>query len=486
MVTLVRRHAAVLSILVGILSGCGDEDRELPALASLEVSGGSDFLFPEFDSEIRHYGIRCESSNLLRLTATAASPRQKLLVDGSVSARGHLDFEVDGPSPDQDIVIEATQSGRTATYTVHCIPLDVPDIDISVSTPKVSRGLLFLTPQFSEAGQRKTYLLILDNNGVPRFQRKIDGRAVDFKRHPNGLYTYALQIRQNEFGLNDHVIVVLDEKLQEEDRLATVGLTQTDNHDFIFTEEETRIFISYNSTIRDMTAYGLSASEVVGDSVIQEVDRSGNVVFQWNSWDYIDVSDCQQTGYPVFPGDYAHLNSISLTKDGDLIASFRGCGQVLLIDRPSGNVKFYLGGSKSDFSIVGDPFSEFCGQHTAWQLDSGNVLMFDNGSFCLGDRESRFGQFSRAVEYRLNFDTGQAEFVRDYSLSGSYQDFTRSQGSVQSLPSGNWLIGWGNGPNVSVSEVNALGEIVLEMRLSVDGGVAVSYRAFRSEMEEVP
>lgn len=334
-------------------------------------------------------------------------------------------------------------------------------------------------------GERKTYLTIIDNNGVPRFQRKIDGRAVDFKLHPNGLYTYALGIGRNQFGINDSVIVVLDDSFDEVGRLSTVGLTQTDNHDFIFTEEGSRIFVSYNSMVRDMTAFGLSAEEVVGDSVIQEVDNNGNIIFEWNSWDHIDLSDCQQTGYPRFPSDYAHLNAVSLTEDGDLIGSFRGCGQVLRIDRSTGAVDWYLGGSQSDYLITGDSFNEFCGQHTAWQLENGNVLMFDNGSFCLGGREALYGQFSRAVEYALDPETGQAMFVRDYSLDGVYQAFTRSQGSVQLLSNGNWLVGWGNGPDVSVTEVNPSGRKVFEMRLSVEGNIAVSYRAFRSHLVEL-
>lgn len=299
------------------------------------------------------------------------------------------------------------------------------------------------------------------------------------------MYTYALRVGRNQFGIVDSVIVVLDDSFDEIDRLSTVGLTQTDNHDFIFTEEGSHIFVSYNSVVRDMTAFGLSAEEVVGDSVIQEVDNNGNIIFEWSSWDHIDLSDCQQTGYPRFPADYAHVNAVSLTEDGDLIGSFRGCAQVLRIDRSTGDVDWYLGGSQSDYLITGDPFNEFCGQHTAWQLENGNVLMFDNGSFCLGDREALYGQFSRAVEYSLDPETSQAMFVRDYSLDGAYQAFTRSQGSVQPLTNGNWLVGWGNGPDVAVTEVSPSGQTVFEMRLSVEGETSVSYRAFRSQLGEL-
>ena len=358
---------------------------------------------------------------------------------------------------------------------------DFPEIEILRAEAETTQHLMLVSPRFRQNGEQISHLIILDNHGVPRFRRKIDGVASDFKRHANGLYSHTLGQGRNEFGNADSVIVILDENLNEIDRLATVGLTQTDGHDFLFTDEGNGIFISYDSTTRDMSAFGLSTQEIVGDSVIQEVSADGEVIFQWNSWDHIDIADCQATGYPRFASDYGHLNSLDLTDDGDLIASFRGCGQILKIDRPSGDVIWYLGGSRSDFAIVGDPFSEFCGQHTAMELAGDRVLMFDNGGFCLGDREAVFGQFSRVVEYRLDIATGQANFVRDHSLNGSFQEFTRSQGSVQPLLSGNWLIGWGNGPDMSVTEVTESGQEVFAMKITSGESIAVSYRAFRED-----
>ena len=484
MAPLVRIRILLIGLLVFLVTGCSDHDGVgFPGLRSLAVAGASGSMFPTFDTKIRHYGIRCESSDVLQIRAAAVGSGQEISVAGGIRGRGELNFEIANPEVGQDVVLEVFEGNRTANYTLHCIPGDVPNIEISVSTPDASAGLLFVTPQYTESGARKTYLMIMDNNGVPRFQRMVDGRAVDFKRHPNGFYTYAMGIGRNQFGLPDAVIVVLDSELNEVETLSTVGLTHTDNHDFLFTDEGNKIFISYHSSVRDMTAFGLSPDEIVGDSVIQEVDPNGNVVFEWNSWDHMDISDC--AGYPRFPDDYAHLNAISFAPDGDLIGSFRGCAQVLKIDRHTGNVEWFLGGSKSDFLIVGDSFQEFCGQHTAWQLRNGNVLLFDNGNVCLGDREALFGEFSRVVEYSLDFATGQANFVRDYSLNGSYQEFTRSQGSVQPLPNGNWIISWGNGPDTSVTEVNRSGEKVFEMRLSADDNVAVSYRAFRIEESEL-
>ena len=474
----------VLIASTSLLFGCdndNDNDIDIPnlALSDLTVTGTDKVMYPQFNESVLHYAIRCNPSDVLTLSATTAGLNAAVSIDGSPAVLKSTQIELANPEPDQDVPVEVFSGGLVGKYTLHCLAEDFPEIQVLRLDPEVNTDLMLVSPAINQNGERKNYIAVLDNNGVPRFRRKIETIAADFKRHSNGLYSYSRFENTNQFGLRDYVIVILDEDFTEIDQLKTVGLNQTDSHDFAFTAEGSHLFISYNSTTRDMSAFGLSTDEIVGDSIIQEVAPDGQVLFQWNSWDHIDLVDCQASGFPRFPSDYAHLNSLDLTPDGDLIASFRGCGQVLKIDRPSGDVIWRLGGSMSDFLIVGEPFNEFCGQHTAQELTGDRVLMFDNGSRCLGPREDIFGQFSRVVEYRLDFAAGQAHFVRDHSLNGTYQEFTRSTGSVQLLADGNWLIGWGRGPDMSVTEVNASGDEIFAMKILFDGSIAFSYRALR-------
>lgn len=473
---------AVLVTLASVLAACGDDESTLgapPSLSEFSVRGAGGAMYPEFDPAVRHYAVRCDPSDVLTLSATAARFGDTISINGSPAVLVKARLELANPDPDLDIVAEVIAGKVVGRYTLHCLADDFPEIEIVRNESGVTPDLMLLAPKFRENGDRKSYLVVMDNNGVPRFRRKIDAAVNDFKRHPNGLYTYARSIGRNQFGIRDSVIVVLDESLNPIEEQTTVGLTQTDNHDFLFTPEGNHLFISYNSTVRDMSAFGLAVDEVVGDSVIQEVTPGGQVVFEWNSWDHMNLMGCQASGYPQFPSDYAHLNSIDLTPDGDLIASFRGCAQVLKIDRPSGDVIWRLGGTDTDFMITGDPFNEFCGQHTALELSTDSVLMFDNGIFCLGTRETDFGEFSRVVEYQLDSSTGQAQFVRDHSLNGTYQELAGSQGSVQPLMNGNWLISWGNGPDMSVTEVTESGDEIFAMKIRFDDAIAISYRAYR-------
>ena len=68
----------------------------------------------------------------------------------------------------------------------------------------------------------------------------------------------------------------------------------------------------YNTVLRDMTAYGLSEMEPVGDSVIQETTPDGDVIWEWSTWGNVPLDDF--TVFPRFPGEYAHVNSIFLTR----------------------------------------------------------------------------------------------------------------------------------------------------------------------------
>ena len=103
-----------------------------------------------------------------------------------------------------------------------------------------------------------------------------------------------------------------------------------------------------------------------------------------------------------FPDDYAHINSLQLLADGNLIASLRGCSMVLNIDRASGtgSTIWDIGGLHPSLQISGDPYGEFCAQHTATLNNIGDLFIFDNGGHCNGAREETTMSFA-IFKFRL-------------------------------------------------------------------------------------
>jgi len=215
---------------------------------------------------------------------------------------------------------------------------------------------------------------------------------------------------------------------------------------------------------------GGNPNAVVVGLVIQELDQEKDVVFQWRSWDHFQITDCVRsiTGANV---DYAHGNSIEPDTDGNLIFSSRHMDEITKVSRETGEIIWRLGGKNNQFTFVNDP-DQFSQQHSARRLANGHLLLYDNGNFHTPPR-------SRAVEYTLDEVHRVATLVWQYR--NTPDTFGGAMGSVQRLPNGNTLIGWG-ATNPTATEVAPDGRKVAEMTFAPG---TFSYRAFRFEWPPV-
>ena len=490
-----------------------------PALSSLRVSAAPAEseaplrMTPEFSPEIFHYAVRCDDPETLSVSATAAPGVADAMLDG-VSVPLPLEDREVSSQPGRALTLEVRAGRSAATYAVHCVSHDFPASVLTVSrAPRRPDGLLLVDPSYaSETGERISHIAILDDNGVPRFHRRVRERAYNFRWHgKHRLYSYARTLPKPEDAGEDEPaeveVVLLDDRLSPVRRVEPVGLTGLDFHDFTLTEEGNYLFVVYRPAERDLSPYpdengeySYSTAEPTRDSVIQEVTPDGEVVFEWNSWERADgsgpslsMTDCLVADF--FPDDYAHLNSLFLS-DGDIVASFRGCGQVLKIERPSGRVLWQLGGAapaiddgRIHYPIVGDPEPDgFCGQHTAIERPPGTITLLDNGVRCPSDPRGRRApeeifenHHTRVAEYRLT--EGGAVFSREYRQLFSHP----IAGAVQVLPDGNWSITTGFGNRLRdhvVLEVDPTGREVWVMEIH-PRRVEV-YRAYREFGLQVP
>ena len=481
-------------------------------LSSLEVTGGGT-MYPPFDADTLHYALTCDGSPTLGVTAATARAGAHLTLlradaaDNEVSTTGPLSASVT-VGGDHDVAIAVSDDGETRTYVVHCLPDSFPTVNILTKTGQVKDGLLLLTPTYGGYHDRVTFLAVLDNNGVPRFHRLLTDTnfwAMNFKYHGGGRYSVArrpaLNLADSSFG--NWRIDLLDNTLRVTSTVSTVSpLSHTDGHDFQITSGGHYVMLAYDEELRDFSEYGKSASERTHDSVIQRRTAAGASQFTWNSWDYRDVlqvgNDCR---VGIWPDTYAHLNGLQLLADGDFVASFRGCAQVLRIDGSTGAVDWKLGGTAppvdSDTEFLelvehsdDDVIEEFCGQHHVTLTSSNTVVMYDNGVQCIGARKAS-AAFSRAVEYDISSGT-QADYLREYRLPATHGYFP-FRGGVHVLEgfggSVHWLISWGGSATgrtvaldrtIAVSEVNPVtGTAHLEVNMYKGSLDAWSYRVYR-------
>ena len=436
---------------------------------------------PEFSAGILHYAVGCEVRDTMRLAFSAETPGTRVAVNGIQVADQNATFEVT-VEDDSDVPITlATGTGTSTTYVVHCMDSRNPAIERTAKEPGASTELLSVYAQLEPVRRQinVTYLAIIDANGVPRWQQRLNTRAAHFKAHPDGKYPYSYGQRvSTSVG---YQMVILDENLDEVDRVTTTSRVQhTGAHDFAIRENGNYVFEAYEPTRRDFSAYtdadgnAYATSQLTDDSVIEEVNPDGERVFFWNSWNDMYLNDCRQHR---FPDDYAHINSVQVVDEADIIASFRGCSQVWRIDRETETGEWLLGRSnRSDaeweaddiqrLKIVGDPHGEFCGQHSARLIPNGHLLLFDNGNHCLedpetGDTQRPNREFSRVVEYALDPDNGEAVFVGQHCQGNTCTRYSTSQGHIERMDSGHWLASWGRGggehfPEASVTEVDPL------------------------------
>jgi hypothetical protein len=210
--------------------------------------------------------------------------------------------------------------------------------------------------------------------------------------------------------------------------------------------------------------------------VIREVDRAGNLVWEWHASDHLDPEE-----FPIqkdFPDNHWPLvNGLDVTPDGLVIMSLRTTSGIIGVERESGRVRLHI------------PPELVSHQHAPVALENGNILAFDNGNFRAGGTVV----FSRVVEID----------PRTKAVVWSYQDqlanafYTAYMGSAQRLPNGNTHIT--ESATGRLFEVTPQGEVVWEYivpwfaefpeqaaRSYVPGSQNSVFRTFRYSAAQLP
>lgn len=348
------------------------------------------------------------------------------------------------------------------------VPDDFPKITVTTPAQQTAEGYLFLSSfNFPQRTTSKPYLLILDNAGEPIYYKKLDegNIAVDFKKQPNGLLTY-WNPTENAFQAMDTSYTIVD-------TFKAGNGYVTDLHELQLLPNGHALLMIYDYQKIDMSKIvegGKPDATVIG-LVIQELDASKNVVFEWRSWDHFEITDATVplTGDIV---DYAHGNAIDLDFDGNLLISSRHMDEITKINRQTGNIIWRWGGKNNQFTFVrGEEM--FVHQHDVRRLPGGTVTLFDN-------RTNTPEPYSRVLEYRLDEFNKTATLVWEYRNSPDV--YSVAMGNAQRVSNGNTIIGWGSSrPNLT--EVRPDGTKAFELTFDAP---LVSYRAFRFPWQGQP
>lgn len=477
---------ALTAGLAGLLPSVGADAEPISGavapVRSLQVSGEGVSMFPEYRSGVTRYAVRSEQSTDDTVTVSVGTG-----AGGSIRINGVPEPDgvrtLAGLEPGDEISVLLQDADGSEQLSLIYLPAGFPTLervrDGLPDTPSPGHVLLTLA-MFVQEGP--FYETAVDANGVPVYVHREPASALDLKPVLNGHYTVGRTAAGAPATGWD--IVELNEQFREVRRTRTVGLTHTDGHDSILLPDGSMYLL----------AYEIDAETGLTDAVIQQVSADGEKLFEWNSADHLDIP--AETVVVAGKPDYAHINSLQVMADGDLLASFRHLDAALKIARhphdgfAAGDVVWRWGGRRSDWTFVdqqGLADDGPCAQHTVSQLENGHLLVFDNSSATLttalcvrqSDPDGPVYQRlpTRISEWALDEETGTATMVWNFQERERFAVFA---GSAQRLENGNTVVGWASSTVSVASEIDSEGQMIWDLKYAGQDPKWFTYRAHKA------
>ena len=354
---------------------------------------------------------------------------------------------------------------KTDEILADTLPPDMVPLTItSINNP--DKGYYFLT--------LGSYLMILNDTGKVIKYKKVTPSPSNFEVQQNGLYSY----------ISGGKAFITDTSLKILDSVTTQNGYKLDGHEFVCLPNGHYLVMSYDPQYVDMSKVvpkGFPSVKVTG-CVFQELDRNKNVVFQWRTWDYFQITDSYQRLDSIVSVDAIHSNSMFYDIDGNIIISSRHISSITKINRQTGDVMWRLGGKNNDFTFIGENESNkptyFSYQHNMRRNANGNFTLYDNGN-------QHSPNYSRAVEYKLDEAQKTATLVWEYRHTPDV--YGAATGNVHRTANGNTVIGWGMASRTDgqpqMTEVHPDKTIALELSVPT---TASTYRVFKYRLPACP
>ena len=363
---------------------------------------------------------------------------------------------------------------RSAFPNFLTVPQDIPHFTVTTIAPNSTEGYIFVAPFYWTRAKIGSYLLILNDQGkLVYYQSVADALdAWDFKEQPNGLLSYYDQKSSTFYLMNSHYQVA--------DTYQAGDGYFADLHDLQVLPNGNALLMSYDAETIDMSKIveGGKTNATVTGLIVQELDPSKNVIFEWRSWDHFSFFDSTSslTDQSI---DLVHGNSLALSNDGNLLLSSRDLGEITKINLQTGDIMWRLGGKENMFTFVNS--QTFAYQHDVRQLPNGNITVFDNQG------TQQVPAPSEGMEYKI--DEINKTVTQVWGFTHTPPVFATFLGDVQTLSDGNMVLGWGAPSQakgysfVTMTEVNSDNQTLFEL---IFDQPYVSYRAFRFPWQGTP
>lgn len=338
--------------------------------------------------------------------------------------------------------------GDAIDFTTASLPADLPHYAAAGSDP--SPGYVAFS-----AGR---YGLVIDNEGrVVWYRRFANGPGLNFQPEPTGRYV----ARPPD---PDPLTPFM-----ELDPLGNVTRTMGCAHALVSRFHDLRedadggYWIMCDETrTMDLTATGGVAAARVTGTVVQHLSATGDVLFEWNTFDHFQITDLPPADRAGATVNWTHGNAIDLDFDGNLVVSFRSLSEITKVDVRTGAVMWRLGGLRNEFTFQEASSPAFLRQHGVRMTAPGEITLLDN----MGDPGR-----SRAERYAIDADRRTARQIASYESAPPV--IAQLGGSTQQLAGGRALVAYGDGRRVE--EYDATGKVIWR----IEGDAGYVFRAQR-------
>lgn len=362
-----------------------------------------------------------------------------------------------------------------------------PKITIFKKSDQTAPGSIFLSPKIVFGAKRPNVQngpLIIDDAGRPIWfaasgastragnsNRINDFRVQEYKGKPVLTYWQGRQV----LGTGEGVVRIVDNTYETIKTVRGGNGYQLDFHEARLTPQGTLLGLVYNPVSLDLSEVGGPEKGRAVDAVVQEIDiETGLVLFEWHSLSDVKLKD----SYTEVPEDakslfdYVHVNSASLTNDGNIIASGRDTWAGYKLNRRTGELMETIGGKTSDYKMLGT--AQFAYQHDIEMEEDGSLRIYDNQS------APKVRDETRGLTLTLDEEKKTAKVQTEY-VHAPKPLLSGTQGSVQRLENGNMFMEWGS--QGYFSEFTEDGKMIYDGRIARGQD---SYRGYRHEWVGTP
>ncbi|KAG0650207.1 hypothetical protein D0Z07_3315 [Hyphodiscus hymeniophilus] len=271
---------------------------------------------------------------------------------------------------------------------------------------------------------------------------------------------------------------MLDSSYKQVHKLGAANGLDGDLHEFQITPEGTALISVYEVIDGDLTPFGHEKDGKIWDCLIQEIDlATGKLLFQWRASEHYELTETQREVPNPDPFDFFHLNSIDKDLKGNYLISSRFTFTVTYINGVTGDIIWILGGKRNNFTdLSGGKATGFMYQHDArWSDDYTTITIFDNGA----EDWHYVEPYTRGIRIKIDQEAMTAELVTEYA--NPHHIYGMSQGSLQTLPNGNVLMGYGN--TGAMTEYAGDGTVLCDVHFGPEtwfgSGDIQSYRTYK-------